>query len=96
MEQADTIEVQIEGLRAVVADSKGQGQMTNKPALQVAARELEAHLSAVAGPHHTPQTPLFRVLVRADRVYVKSGYPLKDLPRVFMGFAVEPIVGSLV
>ena len=88
--------VQIEGLRAVVADSKGQGQMTNKPALQVAARELEAHLSAVAGPHHTPQTPLFRVLVGADRVYVKSGYPLKDLPRVFMGFAVEPIVGPLV
>ena len=88
--------VQIEGLRAVVADSKGQGQMTNKPALQVAARELEAHLSAVACPHHTPQTPLFRVLVGADRVYVKSGYPLKDLPRVFMGFAVEPIVGPLV
>lgn len=85
--------VQIEGLRAEVADSKGQGQMTNKPELQIAARELEAHLSAAAGPCHTSQSPLFKVLIGADRVYVKSGYPLKDVPKVFMGFAVEPIVG---
>ena len=76
-----------------MADSKGQGQMTNKPELQVAARELEMHLSAAAGPHHTHQSPLFKVLVGADRVYVKSGCPLKDVPKVFMGFPVEPIVG---
>lgn len=86
--------VQIEGLRAEVADSKGQGQMTNKPDLQKAARELEAHLSASAGPNHTPQSPLFKVLIGADRVYVKSGYPLKDVPKVFMGFPVEPVVGQ--
>ena len=92
-EQAFQALVQIEGLRAEVADSKGQGQMTNKPELQVAARELEMHLSAAAGPHHTHQSPLFEVLVGADRVYVKSGCPLKDVPKVFMGFTVEPIVG---
>ena len=86
--------VRIEGLRAEVADSKGQGQMTNKPELQVAAHELEVHLSAAAGPNHTPQSPLFKVLIGADRVYVKSGYPLKDVPKVFMGFPVEPIVGQ--
>jgi len=92
-ERAFAALVQIEGLRAEVADSKGQGQMTNKPELQIAARELEAILGASAGPNHTQKTPLFKVLVGADRIFVKSGYPLKDVPKVFMGFAVEPIVG---
>jgi len=86
--------VQIEGLRAEVADTKGQGQTTDKPELQVAARKLEAHLSAAAGPNHTPQSPLFKVLIGADRLYVKSGYPLKDTPEVFMGFPVEQVVGQ--
>ena len=92
-ERAFAALVQIEGLRAEVADSKGQGQMTNKPELQIAARELEAILGASAGPNHTQKTPLFKVLVGADRIFVKSGYPPKDVPKVFMGFAVEPIVG---
>lgn len=72
-----------------VADARGQGQMTNKPELLAAARALEAKLAAASGPHHTAQSPLFKVLIGADRLYVKSGYPLKDLPAQFMGFPVE-------
>jgi len=81
--------VHIEGLRAEVADARGQGQMTDKPELLAAARALEAKLAAASGPHHTAQSPLFKVLIGADRLYVRSGYPLKDLPVEFMGYPVE-------
>lgn len=92
-ERAFSALVEIEGLRAEVADSRGQGQTTNKPELKVAACELEKHLSAPAGTRDTHQHPSFKVLVGADRLYVKSCSPLKEMPKVFMGFAVEPIVG---
>lgn len=42
--------------------------MTNKPELQVAAHELEVHLSAAAGPNHTPQSLLFNGAYRSGLV----------------------------
>lgn len=81
--------VQIEGLRAEVADAKGQGQMSNKPELIAAAEALDATLRRTAGDFHTPQSPMFKVMIGADRLYVKSGYPLKNIPRDVNGFPVE-------
>ena len=81
--------VQIEGLRAEVADAKGQGQMSNKPELIAAAEALDAILRRTAGDFHTPQSPMFKVMIGADRLYVKSGYPLKNIPSDVNGFPVE-------
>ncbi len=83
--------VQIEGLRAEVADSKGQGRMSNKPELVLAAEILDAQLREAAGPHHTSETPIYKVLVGADRLYVKSSYPLKNVPPEINGFPVESV-----
>lgn len=81
--------VQIEGLRAEVADAKGQGRMSNKPELVEAAKALDAQLCMSAGPYHTPLSPIFKVMIGADRLYVKSAYPLKDVPAEINGFPVE-------
>jgi hypothetical protein len=81
--------VQIEGLRAEVADAKGQGRMSNKPELVAAAEALDAMLKRSAGPYHTPQSPMFKVMIGADRLFVRSGYPLKDVPSEVNGFPVE-------
>lgn len=80
--------VQIEGLRAEVADDKGQGQQSNNPGLKKAAKELESTLAASAGALN------IKVLIGADRLYVKSSQPIKELPRKFQGFAVEAIVNG--
>lgn len=81
--------VQIEGLRAEVADAKGQGRMSNKPELIAAAEALDAQLQMAAGPYHTPLSPMFKVMIGADRLYVKSAYPLKNIPTEINGFPVE-------
>lgn len=81
--------VHIEGLRAEVADSKGQGRMSNKPELVLAAQKLDAQLRETAGENHTCETPIYKVLVGADRLYVKSAYPLKNVPTKIDGFPVE-------
>ena len=81
--------IQIEGLRAEVADAKGQGRMSDKPELIAAAEALEAQLRMDAGPYHTPLSPMFKVMIGADRLYVKSAYPLKNVPTEMNGFPVE-------
>lgn len=81
--------VQIEGLRAEVAESKGQGRMSNKPELVAAAAKLDALLKLMAGPGHTEKTPIYKVLVGADRLYVKSVYAFKDMPSAIDGLPVE-------
>lgn len=81
--------IQIEGLRAEVADAKGQGRMSDKPELVAAAEALEAQLRMDAGPYHTPLSPMFKVMIGADRLYVKSAYPLKNVPAEMNGFPVE-------
>lgn len=91
--------VQIEGLRAEVADAKGQGRMSNKPALVAAAEALDAQLSTAIGQHHTPQSPMFKVMIGADRLYVRLAYPLKDVPSEINGVPVEvgePLNGAVV
>lgn len=84
--------VQIEGLRAEVAETKGQGRMSNKPELVTAAGVLDAQLRDTAGQDHTPLTPIYKVLIGADRLFVKSAYPLKNVPTEICGFAVEVCV----
>ena len=81
--------VEIEGLRAEVADAKGQGRSSNKPELIAAADALDAQLRMTAGTYHTPLSPMFKVMIGADRLYVKSAYPLKDVPTEINGFPVE-------
>ncbi len=44
-----------------------------------------------AGPHHTSETPIYKVLVGADRLYVRSSYPLKNVPPEINGFPVESV-----
>lgn len=88
-ERAFAALVQIEGLRAEVADTKGQGRMSNKPELVAAAGVLDAKLREAVGPHHTPLTPIYKVLIGADRLYVKSFDPLKAMPAEISGFPVE-------
>lgn len=80
--------VQIEGLRAEVADAKGQGR-SGKPELVAAADALDAVLRATAGEYHSPQSPIYKILIGADRLYVQSAYPLKELPSEINGFPVE-------
>jgi hypothetical protein len=84
----------IEGLRAEVADSKGQGKISPNPALAHAARILQERVNA-ALRSETHSDPLATVMVGADRLYVKpkNGYLLKGLPDKFMGFPVERIGG---
>ena len=38
---------------------------------------------------HTSEIPSYQVLVGADRLYVKSAHPLKDVPTKIDGFPVE-------
>lgn len=92
-ERAFSALVQIEGLRAEVAETKGQGRMSNKPELVTAADVLDAKLREAVGPYHTPLTPIYKVLIGADRLYVKSAYPLKDVPAEISGFPVEFCAG---
>lgn len=83
---------QIEGLRAEVADKKGQGKMTPHPMLAHAARTLQERVNAATGAKEGADL-WATVMVGADRLYVKpkAGYQLKGLPEVFMGFPVERI-----
>ena len=83
---------QIEGLRAEVADSKGQGKMTPHAGLAHAARTLQERVNA-ASKAQKGTDPWATVMVGADRLYVKpkTGYQVKGLPEVFMGFPVERI-----
>ena len=90
-ERAFAALIHIEGLRAEVADSKGQGRMSNKPELVAAADALDSQLRESMGQHHTPETPIYKVLVGADRLYVKSPYPLKNVPSEINGFPVESV-----
>lgn len=84
--------VQIEGLRAEVADTKGQGRMSNNPNLVAAANELDERLRQAVGQHHTPQSPIYKVMIGADRIYVRSAFPLTDVPTEIGGFPVETMV----
>ena len=42
--------------------------------LVTAADVLDAKLREAVGPQHTPLTPIYKVLIGADRLYVKSAY----------------------
>ncbi|MFZ3139142.1 hypothetical protein [Polaromonas sp.] len=87
--------VQIEGLRAEVADAKGQGRMSNKPELVAAAQALDAELSVKDKATDAQPAPPYRVMIGADRLFVKSAFPLANLPTKFHGFAVEAISGPV-
>lgn len=79
--------IKIEGLRAEVADAKGQGQQSNNQRLKDAANELQKTLAASASAD-------MKVLIGADRLYVKSSRAINELPRNFQGFPVEAIVNG--
>lgn len=83
--------VQIEGLRAEVADTKGQGRMSNKPELVTAAQALDDELSHRTRAANEQPDPPYRVLIGADRLFVKSAYPFDNLPIEFQGFPVQAI-----
>lgn len=87
--------VQIEGLRAEVADAKGQGRMSNKPELVAAAQALDSELSVANKAAGAQSAPPYRVMIGADRLFVKSAHTLANLPKQFHGFAVEAIVGPM-
>ncbi len=83
--------VQIEGLRAEVAHTKGQGRMSNKPELVAAAAALDEKLRQAAGPVPSGQSPEFTVMIGADRLYVKASHVLRDVPSTINGFVVEVV-----
>ncbi|ABM39687.1 hypothetical protein [Polaromonas naphthalenivorans] len=87
--------VQIEGLRAEVADAKGQGRMSNKPELVAAAQALDAELSIANKAPGAQAAPPYRVMIGADRLFVKSAHPLANLPARIHGFAVEAVYGPV-
>lgn len=87
--------VQIEGLRAEVADAKGQGRMSNKPELVDAAQALDAQLSVANKATDAQPARPYRVMIGADRLFVKSPHLLANLPVKFNGFAVEAVLGPL-
>ena len=70
-----------------VADAKGQGQQSNNQRLKDAAKELQKTLAASASAD-------MKVLIGADRLYVKSSRAINELPRNFQGFPVEAIVNG--
>lgn len=83
--------VQIEGLRAEVADQKGQGRMSDKHPLILAAEALDVHLQATLGVTPAEKDRFYRVMVGADRLYVKAIQPLTEVPKRFSGMPVELI-----
>lgn len=84
--------LQIEALRAEVADSRGQSSKNQN--LLDAANTLNALLS-VKMPQHSTSTPLFRILIGADRLIVMSPNPIKDLPTEIGGVLIDTVIDDL-
>lgn len=83
----------IEALRAEVGEQRGQS--SNNQALLDAAGELDQFLCQ-ALPTHSISTPRFRILIGADRLFVMSSKPIKDLPCNINGVPVEPMINDFV
>lgn len=91
-DQAFQALLKIEALRAKVADSRGQPSQNQ--ALLDAAHALNDRLSRMM-PGHSIPSPLFRILVGADRLFVMSPKPVKDLPAEINGVLIEQMVNDL-
>lgn len=83
----------IEALRAEVGEQRGQP--SNNQALLDAADELDKFLCQ-ALPTHSISTPRFRILIGADRLFVMSAKPIKNLPSEINGVPVEPMINDFV
>ena len=91
-DRAFAVLVQMEALRAEVADDRGQSSQ-NKLLLD-AFKELDQILSQKY-PDHTITTPCYRILVGADRLFVMSPKPIMYLPVDINGVIIEPLAGDL-
>ena len=85
--------VQIEALRAEVADDRGQQTQNN--VLSEALLALNELLKQQM-PSHSITSPCYRILVGADRLFVMSPKPIKDLPEEINGVLVEGLIDDLV
>lgn len=81
----------LEALRAEVAEARGQP--SKNLMLRDAALDLDADLSKKM-PQHSAASPLFRILIGPDRIFVMSPKPIKDLPKEFNGVLVEAMFDS--
>lgn len=84
--------VQIEALRAEVADDRGQASQNN--ILSAALVSLDKFLKQ-SMPTHSITTPLYRILVGADRLFVMSPKPIKNLPAEIDGVLIEAIESEI-
>lgn len=85
--------VAIEGLRAEVADDRGQSTQSKtlfeaSKALDVVLRQKMPELSVTA--------PRYRILVGADRLFVMSPKTIKNLPSEINGVPIEPLTDGLI
>lgn len=78
--------LELEALRAEIADAKGQP--TRNPVLLAAAADLESVLTKKL-PQHTAAQPLYRILFGADRLLVMAASPIQDLPAEINGVPIE-------
>ena len=85
--------VKIEALRAEVADDCRQP--SQNPVLLDAFKALDTLLKQQM-PTHSITAPRYRILVGADRLFVMSPKPIKDLPADINGVPVEALADDLV
>lgn len=79
--------LELEALRAEVADAKGQP--TQNPVLVAASAALVQHLT-----EKLPADFAYRILYGADRLFVMADSPIQDLPSQINGVPVEFRGGS--
>lgn len=84
--------LQIEALRAEVAEARGQH--TPNTALRDAAEALDVQLREHL-PSHSVTSPMYRILVGPDRLFVMSPQPLSGLPDEINGVPIEAMPGDL-
>ena len=92
-DQAFKALVQIEALRAKLADNRGEKAPNAE--LQTAVDLLKTEL-ADRYLGHSISNPQFRILVGPDRLFVMAPKPMDDLPSVINGFPVEFMADDLI
>ena len=85
--------VQIEALRAEVADDRGQPSQNT--ILLDAFKTLDTLLRQQM-PTHSITAPHYRILVGADRLFVMSPKPINNLPAEISGVPVDLLIDDLV